>query len=355
VRVGVNTLFRGRAVGMGRYTDALFALESERLPVESIAPRRSGGPWRKLLFEQLGAPRAARRMGVDLLHYPYFAAPVAATVPVIATIHDLVPLLLPAYRGSPFVRAYTFLQARACARARLILTDSAASMRDILRHLGIPAARVRVVPLGIDDRYHPRDDATVREFRRVAGLPERYIVYAGGLDVRKNVHGLLRGYARARREHDLRVDLAVTGDPDRGGPLFPAIREEVERLGIGAHVCLLGAVDDRTLPVLLAAATLAAYPSMYEGFGLPVLEAMASGVPVICSDRSALPEVAGDVALLFDPTDEGAIAAALARGVEDRQFRERAREEGVARARTFTWERTRRLTGAAYRDALGET
>ncbi len=354
MRVGVNALFRGLPVGMGRYTDALFAEESERLPVEPIAPRRNGGSWNKLLFEQVGAPRAARRMEVDLLHYPYFAAPVMATAPVIVTIHDLIPLLLPAYRGSALVRAYTFLQARACARARLILTDSAASMGDIVRHLGIRAARVRVVPLGIDEQYHPRDDATMRAFRRDADLPERYIVYAGGLDVRKNVPGLLRAYARARREHGLSLDLAITGNPDRGGSLFPAIREEVERLGIGAHVRLLGAVDDRTLPMLLAAATLAAYPSMYEGFGLPVLEAMASGVPVVCSDRSALPEVAGDAALLFDPTDESAIARALARGIEDRQFRDRAREEGIARARAFTWERTRRLTGAAYRAALEE-
>jgi glycosyltransferase involved in cell wall biosynthesis len=377
MRVALNGLFLGRTDGTGRYTHGLLSASARMdepewllLALAGRAARVEPRPRRlscrelrppgvlrgenliKLWFEQSGAPRAAAEAGADLLHYPYFAAPLRSAARLVVTVHDLIPLVLREYRGSPAVRAYMQLQAATTRRAALILTDSNASRHDVVRMLDVPRQRVRVIPLAVDPSWRPAEPAAVEAVRARHRLPARFIVYMGGLDVRKNVERLILAYARARASHGVVEPLAISGDPDRRGALFPPLRPLVEQLALERHVRFLGYVDSADMPALYSAAALAVYPSRYEGFGLPVLEAMACGAPVACSNASAIPEVAGDAALTFDPDDESAFAEALARGLQDEALRAELRERGLAWAATFTWEKTAAATIQAYRDVL---
>lgn len=366
LRVAFNGLFLHRQVGTGRYSTELLraarhAARAGEREVDWLVLRPDGAasPPRwvrgenaiKLWFEQTGFPGAARRLGSDLLHYPYFAAPLRSRVPIVVTVHDVIPLVLPEYRGSPLVRAYMELQRVAVRRARLVLTDSNASRHDVVRVLDVPRQRVRVVPLGIDPAYRPRPDAEVAAVRARHRLPDRYILHASGLDVRKNVERLILAYSRARAGLGVVEPLAITGDPDRQGALFPPLRPLVERLDLLQHVRFLGVVAEDELPALYSGSALTVVASRYEGFGLPVLEAMASGAVVACSSASSLPEVAGDAALMFDPDDEEAIALAIARCLGDEELRGTLRERGTTQAAPFTWEKTAAATLEAYADA----
>jgi glycosyltransferase involved in cell wall biosynthesis len=379
MRVAYNGLFRGRLVGTGRYTDELLrasaALERAadlppvgwrvgRLADESVGPLdvtprdfveraiappipvRGENPI-KLWFEQRGFPAFAADQDAELVHYPYFAAPLRSPAPLVVTAHDLIPLILPEYRGSPLVRAYMQLQVVTVRRARLILTDSNASRHDVVNVLDVPRQKVRVIPLAADRRYRPAPPEEVAAVRTKLRLPERFVLYNGGLDARKNVTRLLLAYARARASHGVSEPLAITGNPDQRGSLFPPLRPLVEQLGLERHVRFVGLARDEIV-ALYSGCSLFVYPSRYEGFGLPVLEAMACGAPVACSNVSSLPEVAGDAAILFDPDDEAQMAEAIAVGLGDGELR----EKGLARAAEFTWEKTAAATLQAYRDAL---
>ena len=308
----------------------------------------------KLWFEQRGVPSVVAHIKPDIVHYPYFAAPLAVTAPVVVTVHDVIPFILPEYRGSPAVRAYMQLQAVAARKARLIITDSNTSRHDIVRHLGIPRQKVRVIPLGVGSEYRQSEANLIELMRKKHKLPERYILYAGGLDIRKNVERLILAYARARASMGVKEPLVITGNPDRTGALFPPLRPIVDQLGLERHVRFVGTVPLDDLPALFSGSSLFVYPSRYEGFGLPVLEAMACGVVVVCSSSSSVGEVAGDAALTFEPDDEGALAEALARGLQDDELRVTLRARGLAHATNFTWEKTAEATLRAYQDALGE-
>jgi glycosyltransferase involved in cell wall biosynthesis len=388
VRVAFNGLFLSRPDGTGRYSRELLRaaarLEAAGQPLPapewqligrrgdeppqpiSPLPRRVGcdwlaAPWplrgentTKLWLEQVGLPSQARAVGADLLHYPYFAAPLRPPAPLVVTIHDLIPLVLREYRGSLLVRAYMALQSVAARRARVVLADSHASRQDVVRLLSVPRQRVRVVPLGVDPEFRPARADEVAAVRGRYRLPERYLFYSGGLDLRKNVERLILAYARARVAHGVAEPLVVTGDAERRGQLHRPLPPLIERLGLSEHIRLLGLVPDHELPALYTGAALFVYPSRYEGFGLPVLQAMACGTPVACSRGGSLVEVAGEAGLTFAPDDEPALAETLARGLQDEPLRERLRAAGLNRAAGFSWEKTTAATLQAYADALDE-
>ena len=304
------------------------------------------GDLAKLWFEQVGFPLACHRGGVNVAHVPYFAPPLLRNVPLVVTIHDLIPLILAPYRGSVLVRAYTLLVSLAARRADLILADSECSRQDIIRLLRVPPERVWTVYLGVDERYRPLDRAELEAVRRKYGLPPRYILYLGGFDVRKNLTGLLRAFARvAQRQR--RPFLAIAGKiPPRETPLFPDPRHIVEELGLESRVRFIGWVEEDDKPALYAGALAFVFPSLYEGFGLPVLEAMACGTPVVASRRGSLPEIVGEGGLLVDTEEE--LAEAMAQIVEDEELRTRLRERALSQASRFRWEDTARQTLAAY-------
>ncbi|HEU5318270.1 MAG TPA: glycosyltransferase family 1 protein [Chloroflexota bacterium] len=346
MRVALNAHFRHHpGTGSGQYLTHLLRHLSgvEALPLFRRAPSSLA----KLLWEQTRFPLAAHRSGADVWHVPYFAPPLVHTRPLVVTIHDLIPLIIPEYATSPLVRAYNRLVSAGARRADLILADSEASKRDIVRLLGIPAARVRVVYLAADEavmRPVPADE--IAAVRRKYGLADRYVLYFGGLDKRKNVPALLRALAELR---DVDWQLAVSGRLRTDNPvLFPDLPAAAAQLGIQDRVRFLGFAPDEDKPALIHGATCFAFPSHYEGFGMDPLEALACGAPVVCSDRSSLPELMGDAALLVDPDAPGALAAALRRVLADDALRADLAARGPAQAARFTWQRTARETEEAY-------
>jgi glycosyltransferase involved in cell wall biosynthesis len=308
----------------------------------------------KLWFEQVAFPRACRRLGVDLAHVPYFASPLGPSVPTVVTIHDLIPMVLPLYRGSPLVRLYTSLVAAAAPRARLILADSQASRQDILDWLPVHASRVQVIYLAPAPHYRPVDDAGVLgAVRRKYTLPESFVLWLAGFDVRKNARALLHAYTWVHSALGADYPLVMAGGlPAKDTPFFPDPRRLAAGLGLADIVHFPGWIDEADKPALYSAAAVFAFPSHYEGFGLPILEAMACGTPVVTSNATSLPELAGAAAFQIDPDDSRQLSAALIALCTQEDLRREMREKGLAQAAHFTWEKTAAETLAAYRRAL---
>jgi glycosyltransferase involved in cell wall biosynthesis len=307
----------------------------------------------KLWFEQVAFPRVCRDLGAGVAHVPYWAPPMAPSVPTVVTIHDLIPLLLREYRGGPLVRLYTALVSATARSAASVLADSAASRQDIVAHLGLPSERVRVVYLAADTRYAPApapDDAAVRARYR---LPDRYALYLGGFDVRKNVATVLAAYRWAGPVIGDECPLVVAGRlPRRDTTFAPDPRRLAREQGLDERcVRFVGFVDEADKPAVYRGAAAFLFPSQYEGFGLPPLEALACGVPVVGSDVSSIPEVVGDAGVLLQPDDAEGIAGALIQLATDEDFRAEMGRRALAQAARFSWERTARETLAAYRES----
>ncbi len=310
----------------------------------------------KVWFEQVAFPRACAAQGIEVAHVPYFAPPLRPTCPTVVTIHDLIPLRLPEYAASRRARLYMRLVSRAAREATLILTDSYASARDIQELLRIPLERIRVIYLAVDRdgpvAYQPLSDEASRPLRQRLGLSRPYLLYLGGFDRRKRVPELLRAFADAERILS-DVDLVIAGQlPAQDSAFAPDPRPLAHDLGIEARVRFVGWVPEEDKPALLSSARAFLFPSVYEGFGLPVLEALACGTPAIVASGSCLEEIAGDGALVIPPDDENALARTMIQIAHDDLLRRELAEAGLVQARTFSWARTAQETMSAYREAL---
>lgn len=242
----------------------------------------------KLYWEQLSVPRAARRLGADVLWVPYWAAPYWQPLPVVVTIHDLIPLLLPAYRGGFMQRLYTSLVSETARRSSQIVTVSEASAADVVEHLGIPASKVFAVHHGPNQQDSPMPTTEqLAAVREKYDLPERYFLYLGGFDMRKNVGSILAAYRRYLDSNgDPDVHLVIAGQlPKEDTDFFPDPIRMAAELGLDDIVYFCGWVAEEDKLALYALATAFLFPSEYEGFGMMLLEAMAAGTPVITSDR----------------------------------------------------------------------
>ncbi len=312
---------------------------------------------RKVWWEQVAWLRAGRGRAADVAHVPYFAPPLWRPRPLVVTIHDLIPLILPEYVTRPHVRLYNALISLAARRAAQIIADSQATADDIGRRLGIAADRVHVVPLAAAPGMEPMADGTQRQaILRQFELDQPFIFYIGGFDSRKNVPALLRAFyalpADLRQRHVLAIAGAAPGKQSARNPrLFPPLRPLAEALGLGDRVRFLGRVTEEEKRALYSAATLFVFPSLYEGFGLDPLEAMACGAPVLASNRSSLPEVVGDGAALVEPTDRAAFTRALAALLDSPRRRAELSTRGRSVAAAFSWERTAAMTLEVYRQA----
>lgn len=307
----------------------------------------------KLWFEQVALPQAAQQQHADLLHVPYFGSPLRSRLPVVVTVHDLIPLLLAPYRGSRVVRAYMHLAARSARRADMIIADSQHTRQDIVRRLGVPSQRIAVIYLATGDALRPQPEQTVSATRDRFRLSDPYILYIGGFDARKNVATAIRAFARARPAFERRVVLAIAGKlPAENSALFPDIHRELLEERVSEDVALLGAVGEVEKAALLTECEAFVYPSHYEGFGLGPLEAMQCGAPVLASAASSVGEVVADGGVLLAPDDVAAWAEALTRVVRDRAWRDELRERGLHHAALFSWGKTARETVELYERAM---
>jgi len=303
----------------------------------------------KLWFEQIGVPLAAALLRSDLLHVPYFAPPLWSPMPVVATVLDIIPLLLPEYRGGRAVRAYMRMVARAARRADRVIAISDDSRRDIIRQLGCAPARVSTIALAAGPQYRPIDRAqAAAQVAERYGLREPFVYYVGGLDARKNVTTLVRAWQRLRHAGGPVATLAIAGRAlGEDARLFPDIDTLIAELGMADSIRRID-VPREDNPLLYNAATAFAYPSRYEGFGMPPLEAMACGTPAVVAAASSLPEVVGDAALLAPPEDVSAWASALWRLIGSAALRDDLRARGFLRAACFSYDRVARATAEMY-------
>jgi len=303
------------------------------LPLQGLA---------KIVWPNLVLPRAAAKDGFDVIHATtHYGTFVPCRFRNVITVHDITPVLFPETHGKMQVRYHKTVLPFVLKRADAIITISECSKRDILRIYGIAESKIHVVFNGVDKRFTPEcrlDSAFVQ------GLPDRYILNIGTLEARKNLPRLLEAFAIARRK-GLDRKLLIGGA--RGWRLSN-LAGIVEKYALANDVVFLGFVPDADLPALYRRADFFIYPSVYEGFGLPILESMACGTPVITSNCSSMPEVAGDAALLVDPHDVNDMAARMLELANSPAVHARLRLSGIARAAQFSWEKTARETLAVY-------
>jgi glycosyltransferase involved in cell wall biosynthesis len=372
MHVGLNLVYLvpgetgGMEVVARHLIPELAALPGLRLTafVNREAAERGGGPWGELIpmqivpvharnrvawvwGEQRHLPTLAAAAGCDVVHSLASTAPLRGRFVRVTTIHDLNYKIVPESHFGLLGLGMRVLVPAAARRSHRVIVDAASTRDDLANHLGTPRDKVDVAPLGVSV---PTDVVPTppEALRRKLDLDDRPLVLSLSAKRRhKNLGRLLRALAAL----DSRPALVV---PGYSTPHEQDLREIATALGISDLVRLPGWLPAEDLEGLYAAAACVVFPSLYEGFGLPVLEAMARGVPVACSDRSSLPEVAGHAALLFDPEDVGAIRTALEGLLGDEGLRERLRQAGRERAATFTWRRTAELTAASYRRALAD-
>ncbi|MBI2862729.1 MAG: glycosyltransferase family 4 protein [Chloroflexi bacterium] len=307
-------------------------------------------PWMRILWEQCVQPAVVRLDRVDVLHSLAFVQPMLCPVPSVVTVHDLSFLLYP--EAHPMLhRSYLRLFTRLTVhRAARIIAVSQSTKEDVVRLLGADASRVDVVYHGIEESFRPIADVEQgRRFRERMGLPERYILYVGTLEPRKNLVRLVRAFAQLRREHGLPHWLVLAGPPGWGERV---VYTTIEAEGVGDRVLFPGYLPAQELPLWYNTADLFVYPSLYEGFGFPPLEAMACGVPVVVSNRASLPEVVGEAGVLVDPEDTEGLAEAMARVLTDKSLRSELAARGRTQASRFSWRQAALQTTAVYRSSL---
>lgn len=287
---------------------------------------------------------------LDVLHSPDFIPPSRTRFPSVITVHDLAFLLYPRFLTRESARYYG--QVDLAARyADHIIAVSESTKRDTVRLLGVPANKITVIYEAAHPLFTPMTNpvelARVREYYH---LPNNFILFVSTIEPRKNLPTLLRAFKRLRDNYKSDAILAIAGNR---GWLFEEVYKLVEELNLGGSIRFLGGVPNEQLVYLYNAAKLFVFPSFYEGFGLPPLEAMACGTPVVVSNVSSLPEVVGDAGMLVEPEDVEALTVAMWRVLSDEKLAQEMRTKGLKRAQTFSWQRTARETIAVYRKVAG--
>jgi glycosyltransferase involved in cell wall biosynthesis len=332
----------------------------EEAPVRAPSKRL-----RKIRWEQHDFPERARKKEARMAFVPYFAPPIRAAMPIITTIHDVIPFALPDYRPLSPMWVYLQLLARAARRAAVVIATSDFTKSEIIRLLGIPTERIFVIPAAAGSQFHPIGDlGRLYAARQKYDAGERFVLYVGGFDLRKNVPLLIGAFAAAmHRLGDATTRLVISGDASKLGTsaLYPDWRPLAHRFGIESRV-IAKVISDDDLPLVYNAALALVYPSSYEGFGLPPLEAMACGTPVVVSDHPALREVVGSAGLTFPASPPGessslaatrALSAQIAQVVSTPGLREDLHLRGLARSKQFSWAQAAAETSGIFADIAG--
>jgi glycosyltransferase involved in cell wall biosynthesis len=318
--------------------------------VSLICTRGRGGHIGKVWFEQRTFPQMVARVEADIAHIPYFGPPLSSPARLVTSVLDVAALIYPEYNRGFGARLYTSLVSAAAKGSAHVITLSNAAKSDIVKHLGLPDAMITPTYLAHDETFHPRvgreHDAAVRE---KYNLPEQFTLYLGGFDLRKQVNQLLLAYTYVVQAQGDEFPLVIAGrEPVWGTPMFPDLRKYAAELGIADYVRWIGYVDETDKPSLYRLARVFAAPTVYEGFGLPVLEAMACGTPVVANDIPVIAEVVGDGAFLVEGGSARAMAGAIIALLLQEPLRESQITHGLAQATKFSWRKTAQATMQVY-------
>jgi glycosyltransferase involved in cell wall biosynthesis len=318
--------------------------------VNVMTTRGGRGNVGKVLFEQRTFPQAVARAGADIAHVPYWGPPLSSPARLVTTILDVIPVVIPDYSQGMKAQLYTSLVTSAARGSAHILTISDSAKGDIVRTLDIPEDKITTTHLAADDAYHPRMGAERdAEVKAKYNLPDDFVLYMGGYDLRKQVNQLLLAWTYVNQAEDGRVTLVMAGrEPQWGSTMFPDMRKYADEIEIADTMQWIGYVDEADKPALYRLASVFVYPSLYEGFGLPVLEAMASGTPVVANEISSIPEVAGDGAYLVPSGDSRKMAGAILALLLQESLRDSLVNQGLARTTNFSWRKTAQKTLDVY-------
>ena len=378
MHIAINGYFWNQPyVGSGQYTRQLvyhlnrlvsdlqitliFPAVSDSDQPEAVPPsvkvKRVGlrpGNLGKVIFEQIHFPRACGEVGADLAHVPYWGSPLRSPVPTVVTIHDLITLIYPEYHRSAAARMYNALVSASARGANHVLTDSNASRDDILKHLEISPEKVSTVYLAPSPDFSPEGNFLLdMAVKKKYDLPDFYALYLGGFSLHKNVHTMLLAYTYVIDALGKDYPLVLAGkkpSPDAANGIdYPAY---IEKLNLTEHVRWLGYVDEADKPVIYREALNFVFPSRYEGFGLPPLEAMASGVPVVSTTAPGISEIVGDAAMAVDPDNERRMGGAMIATLHQDSLRDDLIARGKERVKEFSWEKTAGQTVAVFADVL---
>ncbi len=350
---------RGHKTGIGVYTESLVCamrelagaahpedwasgIELVELSDAATADQRTD---RRIVREQLVIPRLAAHARADVLHLTGFASPWRAPCPVVLTVQDLIGVLF-AKNFPPASRFYwsRYLPFTLHFAARLIV-PSEHTKKDVIRLANIPSRRIHVIPHGRNPAFHPIEDAqALAELRVKLGLPAQFVLFVSTLEPRKGVDTLIAAFARVADQ--IPDDLIIVG---MRGWYWDKFSTQAQSTGFAPRIHFIDYIPPDELPLIYNLARAFVFPSRYEGFGLTPLEAMACGVPVICSNAASLPEVVGDAGILIAPDDVEGLAQAMVQVGRDAQLRAELRERGLKQARKFSWERAARETAGVYR------
>jgi len=301
--------------------------------------------------EQLRIPLALKREKIALFHAPHYVLPPLVPCRSVVTIHDCIHLMFPQYLPNRFALAYARTSITLAARrATRVMTVSESSKRDILRFVDVKPDKIDVIYNAFDERFgvEPREEDVVRVRERYQ-LHDEFVLYAGNVKPHKNLERLIEAFDLVRKRGLDHLKLVLIGDEISK---YAGLRRAVHQHQLHKYVRFLGYLPEETLAVMYRLAGVFVFPSLYEGFGLPPLEAMASGTPVVTSNISSLPEVAGDAAVLVDPHFPQAIADGIYTVLTDESVRRTLRQKGLARAAQFSWEQSVRRVLGIYRDAI---
>jgi len=324
----------------------------DRVQVVETGNTQKASKWGKVWFEQRTFPQMAEKVGADIAHVPYWGTPLACKVRLVTSVLDVIPLLYPIYNQGVMTQLYTSLVSATARGSGQIITISETAKLDIEEQLNIPEDKISVTYLAQDERFHPRmgaerDDAVRKKY----DLPDRFVLYLGGFDWRKQVNELLLAYTYVGQAEGENIPLVIAGrEPEWDDSLFPNLREYAKKLAIEDYVRWIGFVDEADKPSLYRLADVFVFPSLYEGFGLMALEAMASGTPVVTSNAIVFEEVLEDSAYIVE--DARTMAGAIIALLIQQPLREGMINQGLAMASNYSWRKTAKDTLAVYENVM---
>ena len=377
MQIGLDARLFHSKTGIGRYTRSLFFAYLQRPASDSVTlfyDRPLAQFWQRetemsglsafpshvklvtalcpqrILWTNWHLPPLLRQHGIDVYHgVCNFELPVRKVCRYVVTIHDLIPLFFPKLVPWKHLLFFRLFMKRAAHTADVVITDSAHSARDLVQHLSVPAARIRVIYLGYDGAYQEvRDPAIKRATCARYGITPPYLLFVGVIEPKKNLSRLLTAFALLRQQRP-DLQLVIAGGEGWG---MTQLAQQAKAAGVEQHVIFPGFIPDADLPALYSGAAVFVFPSIYEGFGLPVLEAMSCGAPVVTSNVSSLPEIAGDAAVLVNPNEPSEICRGILAVLADEQKRCVMQAAGRLQAQKFSWARTAEETYRVYQEAL---